>query len=132
MSQRAQGGFSLLEILVAFSILAISLGVLLQIFSTALRGVALSERYSRAAMVAESRLAAVGAAIPLESGAYGGDDEGGYRWQVIIGPYEGGDLEAQPGYREPLAVTVQVSWEELGRERRVQAQTLRLSAEPLK
>ena len=126
-----QGGFSLLEILVAFSILALSLGVLLEIFSTALRGVGLSEHYSRAAQLAESRLAAVGADIPLESGSSDSGEEEGYRWQVSISPYTAGDLETGPGFREPLVVRVLVSWEDLGRERRVSAETLRLSAEPL-
>ena len=37
MGRRAERGFSLLEILVAFSILALSLGVFMQIFSASLR-----------------------------------------------------------------------------------------------
>jgi len=129
--RHAQGGFSLLEVLVAFSILALSLGVLLEIFSTALRGVGLSEHYSRAVLLAESRLADVGADIPLESGASDSGEEDGYRWQVRVTPYSAEDLETGPGYREPLLVSVLVSWEDLDRERRVSAETLRLSAEPL-
>jgi general secretion pathway protein I len=132
MSRRhAQAGFSLLEILVAFSILALSLGVLLEIFSTALRGVALSEHYTKAALLAESRLADLGADIALESGSFSSGEEEGYRWEVSVSPYAGGDLETGPGYLEPLAVKVLVSWGELGRERRIQVETLRLSAEPL-
>ena len=126
-----QGGFSLLEVLVAFSVLALSLGVLLEIFSTALRGVGLSEQYSEAAFLAESRLASVGVDIPLESGALESGEEQGYRWEVNVAPYTGEDLETRPGYREPLVVQVLVSWQDFGRERRVFAQTLRLSAEPL-
>ena len=128
---RTQAGFSLLEILVAFSILALSLGVLLEIFSTALRGVALSEHYSKAALLAESRLADVGADIALESGSFGSGEEEGYRWEVSISPYAGEDLETGPGSREPLVVQVRVTWDDLGRERRIFAETLRLSAEPL-
>jgi len=132
MSRRhAQAGFSLLEILVAFSILALSLGVLLEIFSTALRGVALSEHYTQAALLAESRLADLGADIALESGSFSSGEEEGYRWEVSVSPYAGGDLEAGPGYLEPLVVKVLVSWGELGRERRIQVETLRLSAEPM-
>jgi general secretion pathway protein I len=131
MSRRSQGGFSLLEILVAFSILALSLGVLLEIFSTALRGVALSEQYTKAALLAESTLGAVGADIPLETGTYSGDAEEGYSWLVSISPYQSEYLEPRSGYREPLVVSVQVSWQDLGRERRVQAHTMRLSVEPL-
>ena len=44
---RCQRGFSLLEVLVAFTILSVSLGVLLQIFSTGLRNAALTEELQR-------------------------------------------------------------------------------------
>uniref|UniRef100_UPI0035939C60 type IV pilus modification PilV family protein n=1 Tax=Thiocapsa sp. TaxID=2024551 RepID=UPI0035939C60 len=50
-----QSGFSLLEVLVAFAILAVSLGVLMQIFSQATRTTLLSSQYSRAASLAESK-----------------------------------------------------------------------------
>lgn len=63
-----QRGFSLLEVLVAFAILSIALGVLLQIFATGMRNVGLSEEYSQAALYAESILAAYGREAPLAEG----------------------------------------------------------------
>ena len=114
----AQGGFSLLEVVVAFAILALSLGLLIQIFSRALHTTALSGDYSRAATLAQARLNAVGIDIPLEPGSHGGDAQDDFSWQVSIAPYEfrrprlgtapgrlpgylGGILERQGGQAAP-------------------------------
>ena len=48
ISRSPQCGFSLLEVLVAFAILSVSLGVLLQVFATGLRNVGMADDYSRA------------------------------------------------------------------------------------
>ena len=42
-----QKGFSLLEVLVAFSILAIAMGALMQVFATGLRNTALAEEWGK-------------------------------------------------------------------------------------
>ena len=120
-----ESGFSLLEILVAFSILALSLGVLLEIFSTSLRGVTLGDQYSKAAMIAESRLAEVGVEFPVASGVYEGESGEIYRWRVSLDPFPDPELEAA----EPYTVQVEVWWRDLGRERRISLTSLRLGAE---
>ncbi|MDV7399945.1 type II secretion system protein, partial [Arthrospira platensis SPKY1] len=61
MSRRIrQHGFSLLEVLVAFAILSISLGAILQVFATGLRNAGMADDYTRATLYAESILAAIG------------------------------------------------------------------------
>jgi general secretion pathway protein I len=139
-----QGGFSLLEVLVAFAVLAISLGVLMQIFSRAGLTAAASDQYSRAATLAESRLEAVGSAIPLQEGAASGDPEDGFAWEVSIAQVDlglgdqgafGPSLLAEPGAglpAIPYRVTVLVLWEDGGQARRLALSTLRLGpqAEP--
>jgi general secretion pathway protein I len=132
IERRVQAGFSLLEVLVAFSVLALSLGVLLQIFSTAMRGVDLAGQYSEAVLLAESRLASVGSAIPLEAGNYVGDDAG-YRWQVSLAPYADPLSDANltnPGAPEPLQVRVEVRWRDGERERSLALDSLRLARPP--
>jgi general secretion pathway protein I len=127
---RDQQGFSLLEVLVAFAILAVSLGVLMQIFSRASTTAMATAQYSRAASVAESRLAAVGSAIPLEEGTVSGDPEDGLAWELSIIPIDllgmdRGLLSAEPpatAYR----VTVTTLWRDAGRVRRLTLSTLRL------
>ncbi|MGQ0591933.1 MAG: type IV pilus modification PilV family protein, partial [Gammaproteobacteria bacterium] len=61
-------GISLLEVLVAFAIMALALGLLLRIFGTGLRSSAAAERYSAATLWAESLMAGAGSTWPLDPG----------------------------------------------------------------
>lgn len=121
-----QAGFSLLEVVVAFAILALSLGLLIRIFSQALNTTALSGDYSRAATLAEARLNSVGVDIPLEPGDHSGESEDGLRWEVSIESYELGEVLWEP-VLEPLQVTAVVYWEEARGGRQVALSTLRLA-----
>jgi general secretion pathway protein I len=125
---RRQAGFSLLEVVVAFAILALSLGLLMQVFSRALSTTALSGDYSRATTLAQSHLDAVGVDIPLEPGSYSGEPEDGLSWQVLIEPYELGDIGWEPAV-DSFLVTAVISWGEGGnRHRRISLSTLRLAS----
>lgn len=122
-----QRGFSLLEVLVAFTILALSLGVLLQIFSRAMTTTATGADFARAAQLAEARLARVGFEIPLESGVYEGDPEEGIAWSVRVAPYETGTESVAELPVEPYLVVVDVLWRDGGgKPRRLSLSTLRL------
>ncbi len=123
------GGFTLLEVLVAFVILALSVSMLMQVFSVGLRSAALSEEYTRATLLAESKLAAVGPEIPVEEGVTEGEYDDKYRWRVTIGPYEwSADDDFTDLPATPLQVTVEVLWGEGERERSVPLTSLRLAA----
>jgi prepilin-type N-terminal cleavage/methylation domain-containing protein len=52
----AKDGFTLLEVLVALALLSIALVVILQLFSANLRGIAVSEDFTKASMKAESAM----------------------------------------------------------------------------
>ncbi len=65
----------------AFTVLAISLGVLFEIFSTGMRASRSAEEYTRATLLAESKLAAIGITGALEEGETTGDFEDGYAWR---------------------------------------------------
>jgi len=81
----------LLEVLVAFTILAVGLVALLRAFSSGLRGLDAAETASIAVQHARSKMAEIGSAIPLEPGAEEGAFEDGFRWRVTIEPHELGD-----------------------------------------
>lgn len=78
-STSRQAGFSLLEVLVAFVILALSLGVLMRLVSTSLGNIARAEHATQAVTVAQSVLARLGTDSPLTEGAQDGE-AGAYRW----------------------------------------------------
>ncbi len=123
----SQGGFSLLEILVAFVVMGLVVGTLLQLFGTSMRNVALADEYSFAVQVAESRLQSVGTAIKVEQGSESGTEEGTpYRWQVNMEPVE--LHEDQDDFSltvQPYQVNVVVSWESNGRNREFMLSSLR-------
>ncbi|QGU32009.1 type IV pilus modification PilV family protein [Thermochromatium tepidum] len=128
---RSQGGFSLLEVLVAFAILALSLGVLLGIFARATSATIASAQYSQAATLAESLLNRVGYEITLEEGSVSGDTENGFSWELTLVEMDLADEfpTSTPPVRA-YRVNAIVLWFDAGRPRRLMLSTLKL-AEPL-
>ena len=82
-----RAGFTLLEILVAVTILAVSLVALMRAFSTGLTGIGLAEARATAVAHARAKLEEVGTVIALEAGDLEGEWVDRYRWQVAIHPY---------------------------------------------
>ena len=122
-----QQGFSLIEILVAFMILALSLTVIYRIFSGGLRNVTLSEDYARAVLVAESQLAAVGITEPLQAGVDSGEWDQRFRWQRVIDIYQPWEQDRQlDAPMQAYRVTVSVDWEHAGQTRQVSLSSVRL------
>jgi general secretion pathway protein I len=80
-------GFSLLEILVAFTLMALALGILMAIFSRGVNGATIADQYARAAMLAESKLATLGIADTLQEGETGGKFDDAYAWRLSVSPY---------------------------------------------
>jgi len=111
---------------VAFSILALSLGVLMQIFSSAIRNARVSTAYSQAADLAESVLARVSADLPLTPGGQS-DTELGFRWVLEVVPYPLAGLAAPPQGVAPYQVTAQVSWSDPAGVHSLALHTLRLA-----
>lgn len=82
-----QKGFSLLEILIAFSILALSLGILLKIFSAGVNTAVVAEDYTAAVQIAQSLMAKTGVETPLQAGQDSGLENEKYHWLVEISPF---------------------------------------------
>ncbi len=126
---RKQRGFSLLEILVAFSILAFSLGVLFQIYSRGANVTALSRDYSRALIVAQSQLAMVDLEDGLVPGIEAGVTMEGITWQRQIDVYEdetNTDTSFSQNY-QLVNVLVEVGWKTRRRPYGFSLKSLRLA-----
>jgi general secretion pathway protein I len=121
-------GLSLLEVLVAFSILALTLGVLLRIFGSGLRGAALAGAYSQAVLQAETLLSRSGIEASLEVGEQQGTLGNRYQWRRIIRPYRLPVTEEETELSLiPYEVIVEVLWQEAGKWRSVTLTSLRLA-----
>jgi len=101
----AQAGFTLIEIIVAFVLLSMVLATGFEIFSSGLRRAGDLEDYSRAVVIAQSRIAAAGAEEPLRAGqAQGESEDRHFRWTVAVAPFE--DEPPAPGQPQPAPGTV--------------------------
>ena len=125
-----QKGFSLLEILVAFSILALALGILLKIFSSGVRTAIIAEEYTAAVQIAESLLAKTGVETELEEGTEQGIENEQYNWTVATQKFaiEEDDTYQSKSNSELMQIIVTVNWQEseLADPREVELNTLRL------
>ena len=122
----AQRGFSLLEVLVAFAILSISLGVLLQTFATGLRNVGLADDYTQATLYAESILTAIGRTGVLSVGERSGPINEQFSWRSSVTPYEEAMPDPEIIKARVYRVSVEVYWSGLRKNRSVLLETLRL------
>ena len=121
-------GYSLIEVLVAFMILALALTVLLRIFSGGLSNISASADYARAVLVAEAQLAGAGIAGELSPGETTGEEAGRYRWTRKVRAYP---LPGMAGTADPpvsaYQVTVTVEWPRGAQLRQVDLTSLRLA-----
>ncbi len=128
--KRGCQGFSLLEVLVAFVILALVLGVLMRIMSGGLANIGTTERYARAVSIAESHLTALGIESPLVEGEYELQVSREYRMRTVITRYVDDITLGNVGTPMGLyRIDVDVRWGE-GAGSGVQFITLRTALKP--
>jgi len=83
-------GFTLLEVLLAFVVFAISFAVVLEILTGSMRNTARAREYTETALIAQTIMDQLGLDIPLESGTSASGEGGDYTWQLEIHPFTGG------------------------------------------
>lgn len=121
-------GFSLLELLVAFAIMAISLGVLYRATGSSVRTVGDLDVRQQATSVAESTLSRVDGVPPAGLSASG--VVGDISWSLQTRPFDAGNANPQaPKLHEVLAL---VSWMERGQPKEIALTTLRPELTPRK
>ena len=81
----AQGGYTLIEVIVAFALLALALTLLLGSLSNAARQVHWADRAGRATLYAQSLLDQAGVGEALQAGSRNGTfEDGRYRWTLGV------------------------------------------------
>jgi general secretion pathway protein I len=86
-------GFTLLEVLLAFVVFAVSFAMVLQILSGSMRSTVRAREYTEAALLAQSIMDMVGMEVPLEPVNLAGEEPGDYRWSLVIVDYEPGTVD---------------------------------------
>ncbi len=121
-SSRRAGGFTRLELVLAFVVFALSFATVLEILSGSMRNTVRAREYTEAALTAQSIMDEVGLEIPLEAGFSAAGEAGEYRWQIEL--FDFADAGENP-YSVQLAeltgiqlleVDLLVSWGEPPRE----------------
>lgn len=126
----------MLEVLAAFFIAALALGLLFQGASVGLLSAHVARQYEEAVSRARSHLAALGRSTALAEGDQEGDDGGGFRWHLHVQPIastpslggavQGGKSEANLVVL--YGVEIGISWVAEGRTRELVLRSERLSA----
>lgn len=83
-----QAGFTLIEAIAAFVLLALFLGILMAALTTSMRQTVRAEQESMASQWAQSKLDLVGIGEKLETGSTRGRFDDGYRWEMQVEEYE--------------------------------------------
>jgi general secretion pathway protein I len=127
-AKERSSGFTLIEVLVALTILSLSLAIIFAGFSEDLRGRRTAEDYQRATALAESKLNSMGIETSLQEGHTEGRFNGRFRWEAAVSPYHEEGRNVENTYQTPIVLKVTVFWPEKGQERSVSLTTLRLIA----
>ena len=133
MSGEQAHGFTLLEVVVALAIAALTLVGLFQAGSDGLSAADTASRTEEALQRAQSHLAAVGRDVALSPGDFEGDDGGGYRWRLQVHPAAVRQAPTQDAGSAAATITlfdieVAISWPSRGRNHTVALKTRRLGS----
>ncbi len=133
-------GFTLLEVLVAFTIAALALGVMFSAVLGGLRTAAVADHVQEALVLARSHMAearvAVASGSVVAQSEQQGDDGHGFHWMVQIRPTASVTLprgdDAQPGAPATkatlFAIGITVSWTGDGGRRQVHLDGAKLAS----
>jgi general secretion pathway protein I len=127
--QTLQQGFTLLEVLVAVMILAISVTAILSQFSVGMEAGGKSRDITEAVLHAKEKLEELKAFVDTGQAGQSGAFEDGYTWETRVSLYElpekkSGENENLLSF-ELLQLTVIVGWNSGGQDRHMEFSTLK-------
>ncbi len=119
-------GFTLIEILVAISILAISLVVILQLFSGGLKSSRLSDEYTRGIFHAREKMGEILLSKDLSEGETEGEFADSFRWKCLVEPIESGEEDEEKLPFNMFNIKIDIAWDVGGKEKRFQVSTIKI------
>jgi len=119
-------GFTLIEILVAISILAISLVVILQLFSGGLKSSRLSDEYTRGIFHAREKMGEVLLSKEVSAGETEGEFSDSFRWKCQIELIESVEEDEEKLPFNMFNIKVDIIWDVGGKEKRFQVSTMKV------
>jgi general secretion pathway protein I len=126
VGQARQGGFTLLEVLIAFLIASLALGAMIGAANSALQATRTATRYQEATIRAQSKLDEAVNGGALTPGAWDGDDGSGYHWRVQVAPATTAISQSSGSSAAALtlyAVAVWITWQDGTRTREIRLDT---------
>lgn len=123
----SSNGFTLIEVLVAMMILAISFVVLLQLFSGGLRTARLTDDYTRAILHAREKMEEIYLSEKPGSGEQEGEFKDGFKWKTEIVRVESIGDEAAKMPLDSFNVKVEVTWFEGSRKKHFEINSLKIA-----
>jgi len=127
----ASRGFTLLEVMLAFVVFALSFATVLEIIAGSMRSVRRASDDTQVALFAQSVIDLVGTEIPLEEGEFSGIALDRYQWQLGIYPYVPPDEDlytqklAEMSGVELYEVDLDIDWASGRRQRDLHFSTIR-------
>ena len=122
------GGFTLLEILVAISLLGVALTVVFELFSGSLRNIRASEDYVQAALEGEVSLRKILSDDNLKAGTFTEVTPNGYRMEATIS--EALQEKSENLQCRVMEIDLAVKWRKGAKERVTHLRTVRLVNKP--
>ncbi len=132
--RRRSGGFTLLEVMLAFVIFALSFATVLEIMAGSMRSVGRAKDDTEVALLAQTLMDQVGTEIPVEEGEYSGTSMDRYNWNMDLSLYDASTETERPGMStqeladlsgiELYRVDLYIDWETGRRERNLHFSTI--------
>ena len=128
---RTSGGFTLLEVMLAFVVFALSFATVLEIMAGSMRSVRRASDDTEVALFAQSIMETVGTEIPIEEGEFSGTGMDRYDWYLGIYLYAAPEEDmhsmelAEMSGIELYKVDLDINWNNGRRQRDLHFTTIR-------
>ena len=128
---RTSGGFTLLEVMLAFVVFALSFATILEIMAGSMRSVRRASDDTEVALFAQSIINLVGTEIPIEEGEFSGTGMDRYQWRLGIYLYAASEEDthslelAEMSGIELYKVDLDIDWHSGRRQRDLHFSTIR-------